>query len=86
MSKYREKPVFVEAVQYTGHNIDSIWVIFGTADIYGPTETNPDWLIVATPFGDRNVHVGDWIIKTFKGDLKILDPKNFDARYELIQE
>lgn len=83
VDRYKEKPVVVEAVQYNGHNIDTIWEAFGTTAIHGRDENNPDWLIVATPFGDRNVHVGDWIIKTSKGDLKVLDPKNFDARYEL---
>jgi hypothetical protein len=86
MAKYKEKPVIVEAVQYNGHNLDIIWETLGADDIYGPTENNPNWLIVATPFGDRNAHITNWIIKNTKGELKVLDPKRFDARYDLIEE
>ena len=45
MSQYRKKPVVIEAIRWTGDNINQIWDWAGAADIYGPTENNPTWLI-----------------------------------------
>ncbi len=63
--KYRKKPVEIEAIQFTGSNVQEIWDAFGTAGIYGPTEKNPDHLILTTVHGDEApARAGDWVIRT----------------------
>jgi len=87
MAKYKEKPIFVEAVQYNGHNIDTIWEAFGADKVYGPTEKNPDWLIIETFYEDfERANIGDWIIKLKEGALEVINPEDFDNTYELVQE
>ena len=84
MPRFRKKPVEVEAVQWTGSNINELWDVFSAENIYGPTEKNPDWLIIATLEGDMRANVGDWIIQGVKGELYPCKPDIFDATYEAL--
>jgi len=84
MPRFRKKPVEVEAVQWTGSNINELWDVFSAENIYGPTEKNPDWLIIATLEGDMRADVGDWIIQGVKGELYPCKPDIFDATYEAL--
>lgn len=86
MAKYMEKPVFVEAIQFDGNNLDEVWKTLGSDDIYGPDKDNPDVLIVTTLVGDRNVRVDNWIVRNLRGELKVIDPKIFANRYEFVEE
>lgn len=59
----------MKAIQFTGDNVSEIWDAFGTAGIYGPTETNPDYLIVTTINGSlHQVHPTDWVVPDWKTD------------------
>ena len=51
MPRFRKKPITIEAVQFTGDNASEIWDAFGADGIYGPTESNPDHLILTTTHG-----------------------------------
>lgn len=63
VTRWRKKPIEITAIQFTGTNVDEIWDAFGAAGIYGPTETNPDHLILTTVHGDEApARAGDWII------------------------
>ena len=84
MPRFRKKPVEAEAVQWTGDNINELWDVFSAENIYGPTEKNPDWLIIATLEGDMRADVGDWIIQGVKGELYPCKPDIFDATYEAL--
>ena len=55
------------AAQWSGNNTNRIWDTFGAADIYGPTEKNPHWLIVTTPDGDKPCRASEWIVLTERG-------------------
>lgn len=63
MTTFRSKPVQISAIQWTGDNIDTIWDHFGPTGIYGPTEKNPDWLLLTT-IDDEQVPCprGHWVI------------------------
>lgn len=88
MSKFRKKPVVIEAVQYTGQTM--------------PVEAVPNWLVdamfdrtvlpshddavkelyIETLEGRMTVSVGDWIIQGVKGELYPCKPDIFAATYD----
>lgn len=84
MTVYRKKPVEVEAIQFTGGNVADIWAAFGADGIYGPTETNPDHLILTTTHGDpAPARRGDWVVPDSKpGTFYPIKPDVFEATYE----
>jgi hypothetical protein len=80
--KYRKRPIVIDAIQWTGDNINQIWGAFGATDLYGPTEKNPTWIIIGTLEGEMRADLGDWIIRGVKGELYPCKPDIFDATYE----
>jgi hypothetical protein len=84
MTTYRPRAT-VEAIQWTGDNINEIWDAFTCAHIYGPTpEKNPDWLIVTTVRGEVRADIGDWIVRGITGLLMVCREADFDAIYEAV--
>jgi hypothetical protein len=81
---YRKRPVVIQAIQWTGDNIHEIWDAFGAADVYGPTEMNPDYLIISTLEGKVHARIEDWIIRGVKGELYPCKPDIFEATYESV--
>jgi hypothetical protein len=81
---YRSKPVVtvIEAMQWTGNNIDDLWNWAGVNRVYGPTEVNPLRLFVAANNVWLDLEVGEWIIKDDLGFYPCKD-KMFTAKYEL---
>lgn len=86
--KYRKKPVVIEAIQFTGDNVEEIWAAFGATGIYGPTETNPDHLILTTVHGDpAPCRPGDWVIPDGEpGTFYPCKPDIFEATYEPVED
>lgn len=83
--KYRKKPVVVEALQWTGHNVDQMMVFCaGKAhDIY---ENSYGFdLTIHTLEGDHHASVGDYIIKGVHGELYPCKPDIFAETYELAE-
>jgi hypothetical protein len=79
MPFFREKPVMIEARQWTGLNsIDLLNWIGSDARTYGTA-----WLIIPTLEGDHSVLLGDWIIKGEKGDFYPCKPVLFEMTYEV---
>jgi hypothetical protein len=83
MSKYRKKPVVIEAVEFTGGNINEVWDTFGAGAIYGPVENDPN-AYIDTPEGRMTATPGDWIIRGVKGELYPCKPDVFEATYEAV--
>lgn len=81
--KYRKKPVVIEAVQFTGDNIKTVWDAFGAHSIYGPVEDDPNAYIL-TLEGRMQCSPGDWILKGIQGEFYPCKPDIFDATYEPI--
>jgi hypothetical protein len=83
-TRWRKKPIVITAIQFTGANVGEIWDAFGTAGIYGPTEKNPDELILTTVHGDpAPARAGDWIIPDAKPDTFYpCKPEVFATSYE----
>jgi len=83
MPKFRKKPVIIEAVQFTGQNIDEIYALDGWSPITPPKITNDGTLKIATLEGEMTAQKGDWIIRGVKGELYPCKPDIFEETYEL---
>ncbi len=86
MGTYRKLPVEIQAIQFTGDNVQEIWDTFGADGIYGPTENNPDYLILTTIHGDpAPCRTGDWVIPEPRpGRFYPCNPDVFASTYEEI--
>jgi len=93
MSKFRNKPIIVEAVQWFKHADDPDVVPFPTERFTGFT---PPCEICGTPMADHGwietlegghiVCFGDWIIVGVKGEKYPCKPDIFAATYEPVEE
>lgn len=87
MSKYRKKPIVIEAYQ---------WIPEGTPtdapewfwDYWGryPELLDGDDLRIKTLEGEMRVSPNDWIIKGIQGELYPCKPDIFVATYELVED
>lgn len=84
MLVYNSKRRTIYAIQYTGNNLNEIWELFGVVGIYGPTETNPNYLLLTTVSGDQvPCRVGDWVIADGAPDTFYpCTDAEFNLRYE----
>jgi hypothetical protein len=76
--KYRKKPVVIDAVQFTGKNLDEI-LEFGAHAFYNNT---PGKILIPTLEGRMTANKGDYIIKGVKGEFYPCKPDIFEATYE----
>jgi len=85
MSKFRKKPVVIDAVQITDHTFDAphpnIEHILGVE--YDPV-LRCAW--IKTLEGTMRANLGDWIIRGVKGELYPCKPDIFTATYEPVAE
>lgn len=90
-SKWRKKPVVIEAVQWTGTNLREV------IDFTGLNESANKWtwqefvevverdgLKIFTLEGPLKAAVGSWIIKGVKGEFYPCEPSIFEATYERV--
>ena len=90
--KYKTKPVEIEAIQWTGLNLEEIKTFVGDSLIYNIIDTawevgkgRPNVLMkIKTLEGDMHVSEGDYIIKGLKGKFYPCKPDIFEKKYELI--
>lgn len=82
MAKYRTKPVEIEAIQWTGDNIDEIWETFGNAGI----GVGINILFLTTADGNLvHCEIGSWVIPDNRPET--FYPCNddyFQKKYEVI--
>lgn len=90
MTKYRKKPVVIEAVKWTGHNLLEVILHTGqhaSASHYKWDEyadlVRRDGLKVFTLEGPLNAAIGDYIIKGVKGECYPCKPDIFEMTYEV---
>ena len=74
MTKYRKKPIVVEAEHWFGQPIEGCKVISDYA------------LAIPTLEGEMIAQRGDWIITGVKGEKYPCKPDIFDMTYELVEE
>lgn len=77
MAKYRKKPVVIEAVQWTGENVEEIEAFIG-----GGFSMTSSGLFIVTLEGEMFASLDDWIIRGVKGEFYPCKPDIFEATYE----
>lgn len=92
MALYRKKPVVIEAVQWTGENVNQIWDAFGTEDIVFVNSQYSHELEIRTLEDGRDgrakhvASLNDWIICGVAGEIYACKPDIFEATYESAEE
>lgn len=81
IGKFRKKPVVIEAIQWTGDNLISIFHFAPSAHVGGTTE-----ITIPTLEGLLHASVGDWIIKGIQGEFYPCKPDIFEATYERVED
>ena len=79
MNKYRKKPVIIEAVQYTGNNIEEIKKFCPNCSLLF------DDLIIPTLEGRMRASVNDYIIKGVDGEFYPCKPDIFEKTYDVVE-
>lgn len=80
MTKFRKKPVVIDAVQWTGTNAEEIAAF--ASNVARVEAGDMPVLTIPTLEGDMRADVGDWIIKGVKGEFYPCKPDIFAATYE----
>lgn len=83
--KYKKKPIVVEAVQWTGDNIDEIFGFCTAAYLDADNTRNEVELHIRTREGGLVANDGDYIIKGIQGEYYPCKPDVFERTYELIE-
>nr|DAT96428.1 MAG TPA: PGDYG protein [Bacteriophage sp.] len=82
INKYRKKPVIVEAVIWTGNNIDEVKELAKSAvENIIFVDNN---LYIETLEGNMHVSVGDYVIKGIEGEFYPCKPNIFKKTYETV--
>ena len=87
MSKFRKKPVVIEAVQFVGKESFPEILDFTNFAVAAAGKQNDDgtWtphIEIETLEGTMRADVGDWIIRGVKGELYPCKPDIFAATYD----
>lgn len=88
MSKFRNKPIVIEAIQFNENFIGTkcskeFWQALEDGVI---SETEDNNLMIRTLEGDMTASKGDYIIKGVNGEFYPCKPNIFQKTYELIEE
>jgi hypothetical protein len=83
VSKFRKKPVVIDAIQWTGNNTEEIERFMGQKLKKQMSFDNSRFvLIIPTLEGQHIASVNDWIIKGVKGEFYPCKPDVFEQTYE----
>lgn len=85
MSKYRKKPVVIEAVQFDGTNRREVlsFIYPGMSDdALRGAEVMALPVVIGTLEGDMTVSPGDYVIRGVQGEFYPCKPDIFAATYE----
>lgn len=81
--KYRKRPVTIEAVQWTGRNIEEIGRFTGNKAAF---DLIFETVKIETLEGTMVASIGDYIINGVKGEYYPCKPDIFEQTYELVKE
>ena len=76
--RFTKKPVTIDAILWTGKNIDSVMNFMAWRNASYDEKTG---LVIHTLEGNLYANVGDWIIKGVKGEFYACKPDIFEATY-----
>jgi hypothetical protein len=89
MTRYRKKPIVIDAVQWTGTNVDEVLgFTLGRASVRDESFTklgsSERVLVIETLEGSMRAEPMDWIIGGIKGEFYPCKPAIFAATYEAV--
>lgn len=82
MSRYRKKPVVIDAVQYGPYTCPTVALMTFLVESGADFDTAEEGIKIKTLEGVMLASPGDWIIRGVKGELYPCKPDIFDATYE----
>lgn len=86
MSKYRKRPVVIDALRWDGTNWNEVCDFLGVPENGHGDQENLGGgrmpVVIHTLEGDMRAEVGDWIVRGVKGEFYPCKPGIFDATYE----
>lgn len=86
MSKYRKKPVEVEAMQFTRDSESAEFVAaWCSGALYRLPDDTVSQIRIGTLEGEMVAAPGDWIIRGVQGEFYPCKPDIFEATYEPVQ-
>lgn len=77
--EYRKKPVVINAVRWTGDNIDEVRALVGDNVVI---ENLDGSLTIPTLEGDMLARIGDWVIRGVQGEIYPCKHDIFVETYE----
>jgi hypothetical protein len=90
MTKWRKRPVLVDAFRWTGdvdQEEDPEWMVIALRDGRARFEDSGSEhvrIVIQTTEGDMTAQSGDYIIRGIKGELYPCKPDIFEATYECV--
>lgn len=81
MTKYKKKPVVIEAEQLTAQNAVAL-VKWCGGQLWDDPEEGGYFVLISTLEGDMKCFLDDWIIKGIKGEFYPCKPDIFEKTYE----
>ena len=82
MSKFRKKPVVIEAIQYDGTNASEVLTFCTRPEGNALIQDMKMGIVIKTMEGEMLGGIGDWIIRGVKGEFYPCKPDIFAATYE----
>ncbi|WP_277048454.1 hypothetical protein [Solobacterium moorei] len=83
--KYIKKPVVIEAVQWSGNNLNEILDFMKDKQPNYYEDDEKKLLTIQTLEGNMIASVGDYIIKGVKGEFYPCKPDIFEQTYEVVK-
>ena len=98
MTKFRKKPVVIEAVQWTKKGLSEVpeWISEALNKLMPLPKETPkqiqvgamirmgDELFIATLEGEMKASIGDWIIRGVNGEIYPCKPDVFTKTYDVV--
>jgi hypothetical protein len=81
MTKYKKKPVVIEAIRFIGSNYEEIREFIGQNTLCSDLS-----IVISTLEGDMVAQKGDYIIKGVQGEFYPCKPDIFEETYEVVSE
>lgn len=85
MAKFRKKPVVIEALLWTGGNLDDVMAFCCGDATYEQMASGSAAVIIKTLEGQHVASVGDWIIRGINGEFYPCKPDIFEKTYEAVE-
>lgn len=85
MSKFRKKPVVIEAMQFTEESKERVYRFVTCSKFASHDNDGNPVLDIWTLEGRVSARLGDWVIKGVAGEFYPCKPDIFEATYEPVE-